>query len=843
MPTAWRPVDSADAGKRLEATLSADRLVGVGVGIGIGEGRTEQDAPLSALFAVHVKVLGTLWEDRRFRTAIRTAGGTEREMEVDLRPARTWRELTSASGALLGGPDGASDRPVELTAAGPAPENSRVGVLFDIEGRPASVCSAAASAQDVVGTPEPGYGLVVSVRKDGLLLSADSRVLSPGAFGRLVDLYRCAMAAAADDPDGDASAACLPDAERRAVLGRWSSGRRVERSGETVLDLFQAQARQSPDAVAVRCGDTVLTYRELDERSDLVAESLTELEAGRELPVGVSLRSGPGLLPVLFGVWKTGAPYLPLDVGLPAARLHAMVAAARCRHVIASTGGLPMWDGAEGVKTLTLETVLSPDRRRSYGTAGSAGPAVRPGPGGPAYVMYTSGSTGRPKGVLVHHAGLVNYLLWTAESYASRGSGGSPFFSSIGFDLGVPSLFAPLMVGQAVHLLPDPLDPADLGAILTANGPYSFVKCTPGHLNMLSLELDQAEAHDLAGVLIAAGDAFTGELARRWIDLAGPGGTPVATEYGPTEITVGNSGRPVDDPDPNGLIPLGRPIPNTTMYVLDELLEPVPVGVPGEVHVGGAGVAYGYLGDPSLTAERFLPDPYGADGSRLYRTGDRARWTDSGELDFLGRADHQVKIRGYRIEVGEVRETLRRTPGIADAVVTAVGQPARLAAFVVPLPDHAPDSADVRAQLSRELPDYMLPSDLVVVDALPLTANGKVDRDALEAILPGLGTAAPPRCRPSGPMNEDASEGSTVNENPSAYEALTEPLYQVVFNQEQQYSVWSAHREPPAGWQREGYTGTKQACLTRIASVWRDLRPLSVRDTEGPASSASSPGR
>lgn len=736
LPTAWRLADAAEADTRREVLISAERLVGA------GGRRNAEDALLPALLAVHVKVLGMLWEDRRFRTAVRMADGTEREVQVDLWQTRTWRDLTSAWASLLDGLDSVSDGPVRLTAAGPAHDDAAARVLFDVEGRLLTARSAGDYGNDAAGMPPARYGLLVSARGDGLLLSADNQVLSSAAFGRLEDLYTCALAAFAADPEGDVGTACLPDHERLAVLGKWSSGRQVERPRQTVLDLFQAQARRSPDAVAVRSDDAVITYRELDEQSDHIAQVLAEYEVGRDRPVGVSLRSGPDLLPVLFGVWKTGAPYLPLDVGLPAGRLHGMVASARCELVVTSASNQPTWDCVEGVNTLVLGSALSPDQRRSYGTADAPSSAARPSPESPAYVMYTSGSTGRPKGVLVHHAGLVNYLLWAAESYASQGSGGSPFFSSIGFDLGLPSLFAPLIVGQAVHLLPDPLDPAELGTLLTSNGPYSFIKCTPGHLNMLSLELEQPEAHRLAGVLIAAGDAFTGELARRWIDLAGPGGTAVATEYGPTEITVGNSGQQVGDPDPDGLIPLGRPIPNTTMYVLDEMLEPVPVGVPGEVHVGGAGVAYGYLGDPALSAERFLPDPYGAPGSRLYRTGDRARWTDSGDLDFLGRTDHQVKVRGYRVEVGEVREALRRMPGVADAVVTAVGRPARLAAFVVPEPTHAPDSAQVRARLSRELPNYMVPSDLVVVAALPLTANGKVDRRELEAMLPALTQAA-----------------------------------------------------------------------------------------------------
>jgi acyl-coenzyme A synthetase/AMP-(fatty) acid ligase len=212
----------------------------------------------------------------------------------------------------------------------------------------------------------------------------------------------------------------------------------------------------------------------------------------------------------------------------------------------------------------------------------------------------------------------------------------------------------------------------------------------------------------------------------------------VATEYGPTEITVGNSGQLIGDTQTDGLIPLGAPIPNTTMYVLTDALEPVPVGVPGEVYVGGAGVARGYLGDPALTADRFVPDPHGTPGSRLYRTGDRARWQPDGALEFLGRTDHQVKIRGYRVEPAEIRATLRRRPDVGDAVVITherPPRPTRLVAFVIPEPGAALDPAGLRAGLAEDLPDHMVPAEIVPIAEIPLTANGKVDTRALRSLL------------------------------------------------------------------------------------------------------------
>ncbi|HTI24831.1 MAG TPA: amino acid adenylation domain-containing protein, partial [Kutzneria sp.] len=541
-------------------------------------------------------------------------------------------------------------------------------------------------------------------------VAARNGVLTLHGFGaaRLAELYRSALAG---EPD------CLPATERENLLSRWSAGPTVERGAETVIDLFRKQAARTPDAVAVRADGTSITYRELDEQSNRFARRLNGLGIGAESPVGVCLRRSADLLPVILGIWKAGGTYLPLDPELPVQRLQRMIEAADAALVVTRSEHL----GVTGSAKLLLL-----DEEQPLTDAEPIDVSV--GARQLAYVIYTSGSTGAPKGVMVEHGNLVNYLLWTVDEYAARGTGGSAFFTSITFDLGIPSLLTPLLVGQTVDLLPDPLDTADLGALLVAGAPYSFLKMTPGHLNLLTLDLGPDEARGLAGIVIAAGDAFPTELARRWTELAG---TPVATEYGPTEITVGNSGQVITDDRGDGLIPLGQAIPNTSMYVLTEGLAPAPVGVPGEVHIGGLGVSRGYLGDPALTATKFVPDPYGTPGARLYRTGDRARWQPSGDLEFLGRGDGQVKIRGYRVELGEIQETLRRRPDVEDAVVIAVEQPRRpprLTAFVrgsVAAPDR------LRADLAAELPAHMVPAEIVLVDGFPLTANGKVDTRAL----------------------------------------------------------------------------------------------------------------
>jgi len=709
LPSAWRAADALGArARRSEAHFAdiAPELDALAKAAGC-----ERPA---VLLAAHAKVLNTLVEEAEFATDLLDAAGDVRRVTLDPGAAATWRELAAlAAGALPGTPAGPGEE-----AGDPLHADHAVFVPEPCEPDTDEGASGAAHV----------HGLRVEAH-DGVLILRTGGFLDAGRLERLAGMYRGVLAAMAAGPDGDAVAAVLAAGERDDVLRRWAAGRTVERDVAGVLDLFAAQAARTPGAPAVRADGTTLTYRELDARSSRLAHHLLARGAGGGVPVGVCLRRGPDLLPALLAVWKCGAPYLPLDPDLPVARLRRMAAAAGCALAVTRAEHLPLLD-PEGARPVVLDR-----EQAAIEAAPDVPPGTRGGPADVAYVIYTSGSTGDPKGVLVHHAGLANYVLWTALEYAARGTGGSPHFSSIGFDLGVPSLFAPLVVGQRVDLLPDPLDPADLGALLVEGAPYSFVKMTPGHLNLLSTDLEPAEARGLAGLAIAAGDAFPVELARRWDRLAGPGGTPVATEYGPTEITVGNSGQLVTRLGDDGLVPLGLPIPNTTMYVLDDRLEPVPEGVPGEVCVGGAGVAHGYLGAPARTAERFVPDPYGPPGARLYRTGDRGRWR-GGRLEFLGRTDHQVKIRGHRVEPGEVRAVLQRRPEVADAVVVARQAPSgaqQLAAFVVPAPGAAPDPARLRAALARELPPYMVPAEIVTVAEIPLTANGKADTRALLA--------------------------------------------------------------------------------------------------------------
>ncbi len=327
-------------------------------------------------------------------------------------------------------------------------------------------------------------------------------------------------------------------------------------------------------------------------------------------------------------------------------------------------------------------------------------------------------------------------------------------FSSTAFDLVVPNLYAALVAGQPVHLLEAGIDLSRLGRALAAGAPYSFLKLTPGHLEIIEQQLDDAQAAGLAELIVVAGEAFPGEQAERWHALLGDG--RMINEYGPTECSVGACTHPVGPGRQLAVVPIGLPLPGITMYVLDPGLRPVPVGVPGELYVGGAGVARGYLGRPDLTAERFVPDPYGEPGARLYRTGDLARRLTGGPVDFLGRLDHQIKIRGYRVEPGEIEAVLAEHQDVRQVAVIAhggaAGMQVRLTAYVVAADGRQVDAGALAEYCARQLPAYMVPAAFVALDALPLNANGKLDRAALPD--PGEPDEPAERAGPRGIVSE-----------------------------------------------------------------------------------------
>ncbi|WP_405937293.1 amino acid adenylation domain-containing protein [Streptomyces sp. NBC_00726] len=544
----------------------------------------------------------------------------------------------------------------------------------------------------------------------------------------------------------------LGDEERRLLVAEWNDTA-CGYDERTVVERFEEQARTAPERTALAFGARTVRYGELDTAANRLAHQLRTLCDGAESRVAVLLDRGPELVTALLAVWKADSAYVPVDPSYPAERIATMCEAAGVRAVVTSSAyenrftvpGLRVLRVDADAAEIAVRPADAPARTRDLDRL--------------AYTVFTSGSTGTPKGVEVTHRGLTNHVAWAARELAAHDFGGAALFSSVAFDLVVPNLWAPLVSGQRLFLLPQDTDMSELGKCLAEAAPFSFLKLTPGHLDILAHQLTPAQAGALAPVMVVAGEPFTSDTLARWRDLA-PDMTLI-NEYGPTEASVGTSVHPVPPEDAGpvpDILPIGRPLPNMTMYVLDAAMRPVPVGVAGELYVGGTGVARGYAGRPGLTAERFVPDPYAAEpGARLYRTGDLVRRLPDGTVSFLGRLDDQVKIRGYRVELGEIQAVVAAHSAVREAVVVVHrpegGEPA-LACYAVPA-EPGTELPDLAAHCAPRLPEYMIPATFTALEAVPVNANGKVDRRALPA--PGLpdGDAHVP---PRGPVEEAVAE-------------------------------------------------------------------------------------
>jgi amino acid adenylation domain-containing protein len=509
----------------------------------------------------------------------------------------------------------------------------------------------------------------------------------------------------------------------------------------------EEQVARTPNTPAAVFGDATLSYGELDARANQLARYLQLHGAGRGSRVGVCLERSCELLVALLGIFKAGAAFVPLDPAFPKERMAYIIEDAQISLLLTHERLRPRIPGFSG-------TIVGLDAAwPSISAAPASAPSSVVSGDDLAYLIYTSGSTGRPKGVLIPHAGIVNYLVWCAEAYHAAAGRGAPVHASIAADAIFPSLFAPLLVGACVYFYPEEQALDALGNDLVNQGGFSFIKITPSQLEVLNYRLPAADARGWVDTLVVGAEAVRSEVLRFWHAHA-----PTMTllnEYGPTETVVGCSIYPMPPGTQfSGAAPIGLPIANLRFYVLDAAMQPVPIGVPGELYIGGAGVAWGYLNRPDLTAEKFVPDPFsGEAGARLYRSGDVARYLSdrTANIAFLGRSDDQVKVRGYRVELGEIESLLERHAGVREAAVLAREDRqggVRLVAYVVAEAGVAPDAEELRRYLQAWLPEYMLPTAFVALEQMPLAPHGKIDRHALptpELAGPHLVSYVPPR--------------------------------------------------------------------------------------------------
>ena len=591
----------------------------------------------------------------------------------------------------------------------PIPETKLSGLLLsniDVEPQTSMFDLSLSMAEDE-------QNIFATIHYNAQLFEADT-------ITRMADHFSALLEAAVSNPDKKISElSLLSDRERHQLLIEWNDTKREYAQDKCIHDLFEAQVVKAPDAVAVICGDQQLSYLDLNTRANQLAHYLLELGVGPEVHVGVLVERSMEMPVALLSILKAGATYVPLDPKHPAERLSLVINDARVKVLITQKHLLDRVSDFEGIP-VCLDSIAPHLSAKS-----TKNPNVQVAPQNLAYIIYTSGSTGRPKGVAIKQRSVITLLHWARDHFESDDIAVVLFSTSICFDLSVFELFVPLCWGGSVLIAEDILEATSLSPTCA----ITLINTVP---SVTSAMLQFGNIPDSVRTVNLAGESLHRELVERIYQQ----GTVkrVLNLYGPTEDTTYSTFALIERGE-SGPVTIGRPISNSQVYILDRNKQPVPIGIVGELYLGGAGLARGYLNRPDLTAEKFIPNPFSNEpGARLYRTGDLALYLPDGQIEFRGRSDFQVKVRGFRVELGEIEAALLSHSAVREAVVTAVGEfqhIKRLVAYVVLNENHGAQVSDLRSFLHKRLPEYMIPSAFVVLEKLPLTSNRKVDRRAL----------------------------------------------------------------------------------------------------------------
>jgi amino acid adenylation domain-containing protein len=572
-----------------------------------------------------------------------------------------------------------------------------------------------------------------------VVLEYNSDIFTKETASRMADhLERLARAVTAEPFLPVSRLELLSPAERHQLLVEFNDTQEDYPDNKTVVELFEQQASRTPDNTAIIFEGGALTYRQLDQRSNQLGHYLRELGVREDTPVGICLDSGLEMIVGILGILKAGGAYVPIDLEYPEQRIDYILQDSAMLVLLTTLGNHEVVPTSYTGKLVALDLEWG-----EIGVRPDVPPATLLEHHHLAYIIYTSGSTGKPKGVLIEHASLINYLRNSRTHYSdpegAPGGTGSFIHQSYTFDASLTAVFMPLLSGRSIVV--SPANPAKVFANETFKQytPYDFIKLTPANLTLLSEAIRHAPERVITKRLVVGGEALhAGQLSywtQKGVDQEPEYEIEVINEYGPTEATVGCStyrfhpAAGVTELQ-NGLS-IGKPIDNTTLYILDRHRQLAPIGVAGELYIGGVPVGRGYLNQPELTADRFVPDPF-RDHGRLYRSGDLARWLPDGTLEYLGRIDEQVKIRGHRVEPGEIETLVQQSGLVKQCVVIArkdrFGDP-RLVGYVVA--DHHFQSEVLIYWLKQYLPDYMIPALFIRLEQMPLTSNGKIDRKAL----------------------------------------------------------------------------------------------------------------